>query len=49
MIGGALIVGFCLLVLGWTAEIVGIFIKEPAVVSNCVMGVASQTLTVLPE
>lgn len=32
MIGGALVVGACLLVLGWTAEIVGIFISEPATV-----------------
>lgn len=37
MIGGALIVGFCLLVLGWTAEIVGLFIKEPDLVSDGVV------------
>ena len=29
MIGGALIVVMCLLVLGWTAEIVGYFVTEP--------------------
>jgi len=28
MIGGTIIVGFALLVLGWTAEIVGIFIED---------------------
>lgn len=39
MIGGALIVGFCLLVLGWTAEIVGFFIKEPDLVSDGVVWV----------
>ena len=33
MIGGSLIVGLCLLVLGWTSEIVGIFITEPGLVS----------------
>lgn len=51
MIGGALIVGFCLLVLGWTAEIVGFFIKEPDLVSDGVVWVVGiQTLTaVLPE
>lgn len=37
MIGGALIVGLCLLVLGWTAEIVGLFIKEPELVSDGVV------------
>ncbi|KAL9038083.1 MAG: hypothetical protein Q9214_005424, partial [Letrouitia sp. 1 TL-2023] len=29
MVGGALIVGLFLLVLGWTTEIVGLFIREP--------------------
>ena len=28
MIGGSLIVGVCLVVLGWTAEIVGLFVTE---------------------
>jgi solute carrier family 45 protein 1/2/4 len=28
MIGGSLIVTVCLLVLGWTTEIVGVFIKD---------------------
>lgn len=34
MIGGALIVALCLLVLGWTAEIVGIFVVEPDTVGD---------------
>lgn len=34
MIGGALIVAFCLLVLGWTAEIVGLFVSEAHTVSD---------------
>ena len=33
MIGGSLIVGVCLLVLGWTSEIVGAFVKNPDRVS----------------
>ncbi|MCJ1349298.1 hypothetical protein MMC31_007534 [Peltigera leucophlebia] len=40
MIGGALIVGFCLLVLGWTAEIVGFFIKEPDLNRSCTIALA---------
>ena len=34
MIGGSIIVGVCLLVLGWTAEIVGFFVTEPNTVSG---------------
>ena len=33
MIGGSLAVGLCLLVLGWTKEIVGMFVTEPGMVS----------------
>lgn len=33
MIGGALIVGVCLLILGWTEEIIGLFVTEPELVS----------------
>lgn len=29
MVGGAIIVGFCLLTLGWTAEIAAFFISDP--------------------
>ena len=34
MMGGALIVALCLLVLGWTAEIVGLFVSESHTVSE---------------
>ena len=34
MMGGALIVALCLLVLGWTGEIVGLFVSEPEMVSG---------------
>ena len=34
MMGGALIVALCLLVLGWTAEIVGLFVSESHTVSD---------------
>lgn len=34
MVGGAIIVGLCLLVLGWTTEIVGTFVKEQQMVSD---------------
>ena len=33
MIGGAIIVAVCLLVLGWTAEIVGVFVKDSETVN----------------
>ena len=33
MIGGSLIVGACLIVLGWTAEIVGFLVTEEKMVS----------------
>lgn len=33
MIEGSIIVALCLLVLGWTAEIVGIFVRNPETVS----------------
>ena len=33
MIGGSLIVGVCLLILGWTSEIVGTLVKNPETVS----------------
>ena len=29
MIGGSLIVGICLLALGWASEIVGFWVKDP--------------------
>lgn len=39
MIGGALVVALCLLVLGWTAEIVGLFVSEPHTVSDCLCAI----------
>lgn len=32
MIGGSVIVGLCLIVLGWTSEIVGMFVSDTALV-----------------
>ena len=34
MIGGAVVVGFCLLLLGWTAEMVALFVTDPEKVRN---------------
>ena len=34
MVGGAVVVALCLLALGWTAEIVGLFVTEPHTVSG---------------
>ena len=34
MVGGALIVAVCLLVLGWTREIVRMFVTEPEMVGD---------------
>ena len=34
MIGGALIVAVCLIILGWTGEIVRLFVREPETVSD---------------
>ena len=34
MIGGSLIVAICLLILGWTGEIVRLFVKEPETVGG---------------
>lgn len=32
MIGGAIIVAACLVVLGWTSEIIGVFVADPVFV-----------------
>ena len=40
MLGGALIVAICLLILGWTAEIVGLFISEPNTAKSCTIALA---------
>jgi solute carrier family 45, member 1/2/4 len=40
MIMGSLIVAACLIVLGWTKEIVGIFVGDPEMVKTCSIAVA---------
>lgn len=40
MIGGSLVVGVCLLVLGWTKEIVGMFVEEGEFQKTCTIVVA---------
>ena len=35
MIGGALIVAACLLILGWTGEIVRLFVRDSETVGSC--------------
>lgn len=41
MIGGSLIVAVCLLILGWTAEIVGLFVTELETVSGHLYAISS--------
>lgn len=36
MVVGSFVVAFCLIVLGWTTEIVGLFVKDPEKV--CIPG-----------
>lgn len=45
MVGGAVVVGFCLLVLGWTKEIVGVFVTEPSAVGRWEYWVGCETRT----
>ena len=45
MIGGSLIVGACLVVLGWTAEIVGIFVTEEGMVIAPNVEIGDRSLT----
>ena len=40
MVGGALIVALCLLILGWTSELVGIFVLDPDLKKSCTIAVA---------
>ena len=40
MVGGALIVSLCLFVLGWTAQIVGLFVSEPGLAKACTIALA---------
>ena len=44
MVGGALIVAVCLLVLGWTGEIVRIFVREPEAVRDLFDSILSNLL-----
>jgi len=39
MVGGSLVVGLCLIVLGWTKEIVGSFVTEPGMVSDRIQSI----------
>ncbi|KAL2041407.1 hypothetical protein N7G274_005789 [Stereocaulon virgatum] len=40
MVGGSLVVGLCLLVLGWTSEIVAVFISDPGMAKSCTIALA---------
>ncbi|KAJ5114971.1 hypothetical protein NUU61_000730 [Penicillium alfredii] len=40
MVGGSFLVALCLFVLGWTAEIVAVFVKEPEKAKNVMVAVA---------
>ncbi|OQE90667.1 hypothetical protein PENNAL_c0011G07662 [Penicillium nalgiovense] len=40
MVFGSFVVAFCLLVLGWTAEIVGLFVKDPEKAKNGTIALA---------
>src|SRR5277367_3224495 len=47
MMIGSLIVAVCLIILGWTKEIVGIFIGDPDMVKTCSIAVAVLSIYVL--
>jgi solute carrier family 45, member 1/2/4 len=47
MMIGSLIVAACLIILGWTKEIVGIFIGDPGMVKTCSIAVAVMSIYVL--
>ena len=40
MVGGALVVALCLVVLGWTSELVGMFISDPDFKKTCTIALA---------
>lgn len=40
MVGGAIIVAMCLVALGWTAEMVGLFVSEPELKKSCTVATA---------
>ena len=37
MLLGSVIVGLCVLVLGWTSELVGIFVSDPVTVGDAAL------------
>ena len=43
MVGGTVIVSFCLLVLGWTKEIVGVFVTDKELVSTHIFTIQKRT------
>ncbi|KAL9636728.1 MAG: hypothetical protein Q9164_002643 [Protoblastenia rupestris] len=47
MLGGTLIVAICLLVLGWTSEIVALFVSEPDTVNSCTIALAILSIYVV--
>jgi solute carrier family 45 protein 1/2/4 len=44
MIFGSFVVAFCLIVLGWTAEIVGLFVQEPEKAKNVTIALAVSSI-----
>lgn len=40
MVGGALVVAFCLIILGWTSELVGIFVSDTDLKKTCTIALA---------
>ncbi|KAJ5884912.1 hypothetical protein N7495_009422 [Penicillium taxi] len=44
MIFGSFVVGFCLVVLGWTAEIVSMFVKDPEKAKNVTIALAVSSI-----
>ncbi|OQE29401.1 hypothetical protein PENSTE_c002G04707 [Penicillium steckii] len=44
MIFGSIVVAFCLIVLGWTAEIVGMFVKDPEKAKNVTIALAVSSI-----
>lgn len=40
MLGGAILTAICLFILGWTAEIVGLFVSDPEMAKPCTVALA---------
>ena len=49
MVGGSILVGICLMMLGWTAEIVGLFVSGEETVCVPVSAVTAPPLTIAIE